>query len=316
MHFRFVGKSPAPGDLVCENKIDAPPTEWQKQGYPSVSGTGLLFLSPGGWKPHPRFIAVRWSELAREADRIGRIWARTISASPGWRTMAMKPDTPSEYRMLAELLRYLEREAVNVNVPGPLTSPDLAVVARVSEVVARWDELFELIVDQLEDLRQEPGEDLESRWDAEDRGGQQGRGWLGYSVTLRFGLGWEGANWPALTRLDPVPERGSWQESVLSPEDAWRPGADHEPAIGVGVGFLSPAGWPPDLEEGSPLRQAIEAGGDFVLSRTNRGRICRIFATLHLGGIASEDTSLDVQAEFVAKWAREKLDALIRVDIS
>ncbi|MFN8160894.1 MAG: hypothetical protein U0R52_07615 [Solirubrobacterales bacterium] len=315
MRVRFTGRSNPPGELFCESKIHADWTEWQKCGYPSVlDPSRIVVFSPDGRIPpgftdDVRIRPITWAELARQVHQLGRAWARRASASDTWRALAMHPKVPSQYRMLAELLGYLEREeGVDVSIHEPLTQADLEIIPCVPELVATWDELFQLVVDRLSD-RQGEGTQQERRWAAER--GKETRGWLGWSLTLMSLPGWNGAGWPALDGLHPPPE-WSWQELVLSP-DGWWLGGDRQPGCGVGIGFMGAAGWPTGLEEGGALRAAVMTAGEFDFGTTQRGRIYRIFATLPLSKIASDDTNLDLQAESVADWAVKQIDALTQI---
>ena len=144
--------------------------------------------------------------MAQEADWIGRLW-RGLD----WRTEAVRPDAPGQYRLLAEFLWYLEREDVDVVSPARSPESDLTVLPDVNAVVVRWKQFRDLVLDELR-KRLRPDPDLEvkwqKRWDPEGRGGER----LACGVTLRYGVGWEGTGWPALSRLlMPAPPKFSWR---------------------------------------------------------------------------------------------------------
>ena len=110
MCITFRSKGP-PGPVYCENKIGAGPTQWQAKGYPGVGDAGgrLIVLSPQGWNLPGGSVALRWQDLADQVQQIGQDWV--LSDPSNWHARAVRPDAPSEYRMLLELLRYLVRAA-------------------------------------------------------------------------------------------------------------------------------------------------------------------------------------------------------------
>ena len=302
MKIRFTGPfQPPAGVLFLENKIDARFTDWQKRGYPSIPpDERVIVLTPDGRTPNhqvTRFVSIKWNELARAADGIGRTW----SGGP-WRELALVANAPSQYRMLAELIHYLEGEEVDVNVPGPLTESDLKIVPEVVATVDRWNTLFELVERELVgvgiDGPREP-------WDT-DKMPPRSAPLTGWRLELRGDV-----RWPALDSL-----YSGWitREVLLAPAPTWRPASEPVPAFGVGVSIDTAGGWPIGLREGDPLRVAIEATNEFSLGTTWRGTVGRIFATLPLRDVATSDRTLDLQAERVAEWARERLDAIVRID--
>jgi hypothetical protein len=298
MKIRFTGSSLPPAEVVfCENKIGAGFTEWQKRGYPSAQN--VIALTPDGRAPisdAARFVPIKWNQVARAAYGIGRTWG-----GARWRGCALSANAPSQYRMLAELIHYLEGEDVDVNVPGPLTETDLEIVPDVAATVDRWNTLFQLVADE---LKKNPGiEEAAKRWDT-DHFPRADTPLTGWSVTLEG----EGA-WPALERT----YAGLWwRELIMAPQPTWKPASEPIPAVGVGVSLNIPSGWPDELNENKPLRAAIQATNEFTLGMTWKGTVGRIFATLPLRTVASAET-LDLQAEQIAAWARERLDAIIRI---
>ncbi len=280
--------------FFCENKIDAPPTPLQTAGYCGIeSRIPILFISPTGERPNPRFVSIGWQQLADEVDQLGRRWAAEFNAG-NWRSSSMRPEAPSQYRMLAELLRYLERQNVGVKVAGPLTEHDLRVVPHLREVRERWDLLFEYACEELYKLGFE-GEP--ARWQI-DKGGRT-RDWTG----------WELWAWvedkPVLDRLSANPET-VWRGLILAPEN-WVTAEQDQPTIGAGVSVWLEADWPEGLRPGEPLRLAVEDAG-FRVTGTWQGQIGRVFDTRALSDVVSEEEkSLRGQAERIARWADDRL---------
>lgn len=300
MRVEFVGPDQPPGALFIENKIHAGWTRWQELGYPSVQGK-VLVVSPKGRTPpggDPRLVPVRWIEVARAADRIGRRWARP---SPDkWRELAMSPEAPGQARLLAEFVGYLEREDVDVIVPGPLTTEDIEIVPRAVITVDRWNALFALVAERFGDLTDERPE----RWDTDQPARKEGfTGW-----SLRLGTD---VPWPALEQLNLT---WTLRELLLASEATWIPRSAVGPAFGVGISISTKAGWPSGLQPGGSLRLAIEKTPRITLGMTWKGTVGRIFATLPLREVASHE-NLDAQAEAVVAWARDQLDLITSIGI-
>ena len=88
VQIRFAGEHRPPGQLFCENKIRA-------GRFIVLSRLGVL---PPGLPENERrkFVPLRWNDLAREADRVGRLWGGI-----DWRAEAVSPSAPGQHRMLA-----------------------------------------------------------------------------------------------------------------------------------------------------------------------------------------------------------------------
>jgi hypothetical protein len=304
MRFRFLGEHRPPGELFCENKIHAGFTAWQVAGYPSVPESGrIVVLSPSGdRRPNesPKFVPLSWTDLAREADRVGRQWGGL-----NWPTEAVRPDAPGQHRMLAELVSYLKREDVDVSIARPITDSDLSLLPDVSGVVVRWKQFRDLVLAELRRRQRDPVE-VEKKWEPESPSRES----LAVSVTLREGAGWKGADWPAMSRVL-APPKWSWQELILSPEALWM-NLD-KPFVAIGVGLRSPPDWSEGMNEWSRLQEAIKGTGAW-LGFTNREKIYRVLVARPLAEIMAPAETLDAQAEDAVTWALTALDRLLALE--
>ncbi len=310
VEIRFPAGGPE-GRLFCESKIRAGWTEWQRRGYPAAPWPArFLVLSPGrkGFddldpSERQKFRSVRWKDLARATDRLGTSWN-----GRSWRSSAMDPDAPGQYRLLAELVSYLEREDVDVMIPGPITDDDLEVLQGVDDVVARWRQFRNLV---LEEVQGRLGSNLytkswEKNWDPQNPKARK----VAYSLTLRYGAGWEGAAWPALASALEEP-RWSWQELILAPNAPWM--NQDVPCVGIGIGLGKLPEWSDEMTEWAKLRDAIWAKEGAWLGPTNRNKIYRIVLARPLSSFTAGVETLDAQAEDAVTWALEALDDLVKL---
>lgn len=296
---RFDGPEAPPGRVVCENKIGADWTAAQRAGYEGLAPQDeVLLISPAEVPRYAtRFASVSWDQIARAIFEIGRDWAHT-NGSTDWRADALRPDAPSQFRLLAELLRYLQRENLGAMVADPFTAVDVDTFARAEAALGRAEALIRLVSGALG----RDGIGKPQPWQTDGVRGSLSDGW---SVTLGP------ANWPALDDFDL-----DWQleELLLTRRITWEPGPPRDvPAFGVGVTISTEAGWPEGIAEGSPLRKAIDATDGIRAGTTFRGRRGRIFATCPLAAIAREDATLDQQAREVADWAEEQLQRIAQI---
>jgi hypothetical protein len=319
LQFRFAGGHRPPGKLYGENKIRAGWTTWQRLGYPAVPASDRIVVLhrrrtlPSDVPPEERhkFIPLSWTDLAREVDRIGRVWGGL-----DWSTDALRPEAPGQYRVLAEFLWYLEREDVDVSVPRPITERDLALLPNVNETVVRWKQLRDLVLEQLWNRQRPAPDDLEKKWEKrwypEDRPGATKKEELAYSATFRYGPGWEGSGWPALSRLTaPSPPKWSWQELILSPQAPWM--NQDAPFVAIGVGFERLPDWSDDADDWNRLRETISEAGAWI-GFTNREKIYRVLIAKSLAEIAPHGETLDAQAERAVTWALAALDELLALE--
>jgi len=141
---QLAGRGPdgAPGWLWVENKIFALLTDAQARGYPaelsahrSVKQRGLILISadargrPPGWNG-----ALTWQQVALLADRVGR-----DRLGERWREVALEPEAQARWRILAELLSYLEHHELAMT--EPLTPQDAELFRHIGRVLTRLEAL-------------------------------------------------------------------------------------------------------------------------------------------------------------------------------
>ena len=305
MRIRFCGHHLPPGVLFCENKIFAGWTKLQLAGYPSVPESDrIVVLSPSGMRrpnESSKFVPLSWTELARAADEIGRLWEGL-----DWRKRAVTPDAPGQCRVLAEFLWYLEREeGVDVSVTRPVTASDLGLLPDVNAVVARWHQFRRLVRGELQ-RKGKPPIEQDKGWDPESQKNEK----LAFRVTVRQGSGWDGANWPAMSRALAQP-KSSWQELILAPQAPWMNQA--VPFIAVGVGLHRLPDWSEGMDEWSRLQDTIKGTGAW-LGFTNREKDYRVLMARPLAEIGPKAQTLEAQAEDAAEWALTALDGLLDLE--
>jgi hypothetical protein len=301
------GPAPEKHRFFVENKLDAGPTDAQNRGYQATDESPVIVVHPEDrpqrWLKASDFKAVSWTEVARTAFKLGNEWA--CEASESWPAYALTPGAPSEYRMLAELCRYLERE-VDVTVPRAITADDLEILPRLLDTRRRWDELADIIRASLDS---DPGiANRYDRWEGRD---------LEWSVSLHGSVGW-----PALHRYwetrdqdeaPPESERGTRPNLTMSLGVPWNPEVEQSPAVGVGIGVHVGGQWPYGLREGQLFYRAAMAEG-FRFGTTWKGTVGRVYRTMKLKDLANSDGTLDEQAQEILDWARETLAVLRSLD--
>lgn len=291
------GPHRTPRTFYIEDKLDALFTAAQQSGYPNARNAPIVLIaSKQRPEAHESFIQITWSEVAREAWVLG-----VDSTSPGlaWLDYAWTPDAPSEVRMLAELVAYLERE-MGVRPQASLTTKDLEVLPDAHAVVSRWEGLFTLIE---QELSQNPGlRATTARFGSDGWVGPLGTGW-----DLRLNppnCGWPAldAHWERHEQDAPTKDdRFSCPSLLMAPSAPWDPGADRVPSTGVGMTVGCTNGWPDGLREGDELYNAARKRG-FTLGITGGDR-GRIFRTRALAALTTYPTLQD-QAEDIVQWAR------------
>lgn len=301
LEVRFRGQNRPAGRLFCESKILASFTDLQEAGYPALTESSrIIVLSPSGKQPPvaiPKFVAASWVDIARAVDEIGRKWGGLA-----WRTRAVRPDASGQYRVLHELLGYLEREEnLKVSVTRPITGHDLGVLAEAVEADERWTQLRRAV--RAEAKARCPQVSVEKKLGPRVKGEQR----FTINATLRQGHGWDGAGWPAMSRALKKPKE-SWQQLLLS-ADASRMSQD-VPFAAVGVGLYKPPDWDESDSEWMRLREVIDEAGAWR-AYTDREKIYRVLMVRPLAELLSEDETLEGQARAVVSWAFDALDHLV-----
>ena len=288
--------------FYIENKLGAAPTPAQLDGYRTAGSSPVILVhlgSPPEWSKVARFIPTSWTDVAREAFRLGVSWAHQHGSA--WPDYALTSNAPSEYRMLAELCRYLERE-VQVTIPRPLTTSDLEILPSVLDTRARWDQLKKLIDAE---LSENPG--IAKRFDP----------WEGRPLDWSFSL-LPQDGWPALQRYWETvgedaapPEAERWMRPgiIMSLSIPWAPSEVQTPSVGVGIGVHLGAEWLPGLREHESFYRAARDAG-FEFGATWRGTVGRVIKTLNLKELDLPGKTLDEQAAEIVQWTRDTLQIL------
>jgi hypothetical protein len=226
--------------FYVEAKLDAALTAAQQAGYLATRPNPVILIAlerrPDA---HDWFVQATWAEVADEAWRLGI----AHGSGPGldWPDSAWTHDAPGEFRMLAELVAYLDI-GIGVSSQASLTSDDLELVLDAHRVVGQWDRLFELIQKQ---LRKNPG--LRDNTDRLAPEGQVGRSGTGWDIRLNpSSRGWPAldAYWDRNGGEAPTPEdHWSVPSLLIATRAPWDPAGYGLPAVGVGmtVGFTN--GW-------------------------------------------------------------------------
>ena len=101
----------------------------------------LLDAEPGPARWQTR----TWAQVATLADRLGRAWT-----ARRWRTEAMRPSAPAEWRYLTELIGRLEEKGY-ARVE-PLTAEDVVAAARAPALTKTLDDLVKAVSRRLDDV--------------------------------------------------------------------------------------------------------------------------------------------------------------------
>ena len=291
------------GPLYVENKIRAPFTKRQTEGYLAIPDSSrVLVISPqGDRRPcgDPKFVPVSWSEVGRQANALGRTWADESD----WMSRAFTPNAPAQYRLLAEFLIYLEGEDVDVSIEGPLNEGDWSALPSMRDRIIRWKQLRDRIIARLEAANGAPVE-VDRRWDPEKRGQEK----IAFAITLRSGDGWEGSGWPSVARVLPTP-KWSWQEVIVAPLPPWNWARLDVPFVAVGVGCSGLPPLPEDDPDWLELRDEIETIARMGLS--NRKSLYRILSMAPLEEVVAGSETLEDQAEAVVSRVSNSLTRLV-----
>lgn len=277
--------------IYFEIKLGADFTLAQRTTYPHRT-VGIVPRERREEQDAP-FECLTWTDVARVSHTIGAGWS-----GQDWRRYAICPDAPSQYRLLHELLTYLETN-VEVVVPQAITDADIPMYASAEATLGRWDLLIDLVAKQ---LTADPG--IVKGPEVWQTDGLRARRSLGRSILMT-----NDEVWPALSRaLEARNLNDVWIgcELLVAPEVTWAGQVEPTPAFGVGAAVQVSPDWPPGLEEGGPFAVAAQAAG-FRQGTTWKGRVGRIYRTHYFSDLVGIADSLDGQAEAVVEWVRATL---------
>lgn len=220
-----------------------------------------------------------WQTLAEKADRLGREWE-----GPSWREHALKPEAPAMWRLLHELLAYLEKEGLAV-----LKALDQRNVDVFRALPDTWDRLEALVTRAAGVTGLTPLGELGL--------------WLHDDGSALWQLFEPAPNSWLVTRIDQE-EHDCWAELSL-----WAEEPLDEPA--VVAGYTLP----------STLYHTLHAHGDLA-ARANKVGLeirewddhARIVRIKTLAEFVEGSDSLDEQVGRVAAFAREAIAAAEDLD--
>ena len=218
-------------------------------------------------KCSPRWERFTWRQIAVLAWQAGR-----ASGGPRWREAALGPNAPAQQRLLLELLSYMEEE--HDTVLDPVTHMHVATFARTSET---HDILFTLL---------ERAADL-SAHDADDGVGYPRDYFNQYWQAFKSESTWA------------IPLEG-YLELTVAEGDEWTYSRAGEPAFGAGYSL------PGDLRDElraaarQPWRELLEAKGVTIAEWDGW---VRVYRTLYLAELIPKGSTIDAQAQALAKWA-------------
>ena len=214
-----------------------------------------------------------WQHVGELADRVGRRWR-----GPQWRDAALLPDAPARERLLHELLWYLEEEGFAV--VRPLTEDDVRVFGGFVDTLAAVAALMDAAADAINDALAPAAQSSDD--------------------ALWFHVAPPRDAW--LHRVEP---HEAYCEVMLCMLDGWSPARLDGPAVGAGYTL------------DSKLHAALSADVDWV-ERLERAGFClevwdgwvRCWRTKSLSDFVGAGTTVRSQAEALARWGRESIEAL------
>jgi len=271
--------------LWLEHKLDA---RWQPDQVKRY--TAARAAAPGNGKvvcvvktpPDFECEFVTWQRFAELCERAGRGWADT-----SWVERALEPDAPAQWRLLAELVWYLE-ERERLAVVQPLDADKLAVFAAASNALRTLETLLETAADHVSGFTHDgPGDDGD-----------------GDAYTVSFD-----------------PPTGSWLEDfpnyaypdlIVSARDYWSPEHLNAPVFGAGISLHN-----------KKVFAQLSANAQWVDALLKRGYACevwadwaRIYRTIPATDVLGFGDSLEDQAVGLAKWAKLSMEEVIAVNPS
>ena len=285
---QLAGRGPdgTPAWLWIENKIFAPLTEEQARGYPaelhanrSVEQRRLILIAadarpqPSGWDK-----TLTWQQVALLADQVAR-----EQLGEHWRQLALKPEAQARWRILAELLWYLEHH--DLAMIEPLTTEDLEVFRHFERVSTRLEALLSTATPLVQRTKQDA-----LRWTDD-----------GVYQNFR-------------------PKTGDWIRSKpdgyicveLAPYAYWLRQGREDGAAHAGAGYALPHAYWDSVqvalsEHDLPARR--------LTLWSDEGEDVLVYASLPLSELTSEAASVPEQAAQLAQWTNKTLDALAALNI-
>ena len=233
----------------------------------------LLDAEPGPARWQTR----TWAQVATLADRLGRAWT-----ARRWRTEAMRPSAPAEWRYLTELIGRLEEKGY-ARVE-PLTAEDVVAAARAPALTKTLDDLVKAVSRRLDDVddlalkRNSPRavggayfrtfDSLTERW---------------FNDKARFGR--------------------AYAELLYRYADDWTPESRGLPAFCAGVTFNELTSQTRELLGNEAWRRSLPDG----VTVGGTGSLLRVVRTRYLSELVVRGATLDEQTADLTAWASNAL---------
>lgn len=244
----------------------------------------VLTIIPPGMGPEldptpgpARWTTTTWSEVALAAERVGQAWGRK-NGSRRWRSRALEPSAPAEWRYLVDIIGRLEEKGYARM--DPLSPEDVIAAQR-----------YEGTKKALEDMVKAAAQSLDGLEVTKDRGIAGGA----YCQLA-----------PPTSKWFSDSERygNAYPELLYYREDDWTPDRLGAPAFCAGITFSEPGretrvllgdeAWQAGLPQG------VTVGGN--------GHILRVVRTMYLSELIVTGSTFEEQLRALRAWA----DAAIR----
>jgi hypothetical protein len=220
-----------------------------------------------------------WQEIGELAEGVGHTWG-----GRGWREKAVQPDVPAKWRLVWELLWYLE-EQEGLAVAHALDDDNLLAYRLMGQTAEAVEALLERAAQNAQPLV--PTGQVENE-----------------DTTL-----WQHFERTAGSWLQRLPDDEGTAELLIADRDYWSPDELDEPALAAGYSL-----------EGK-LHDALSAKRDWVRQLDEAGFCCELWAgytciykTLSMSTVLRFGDTLKAQAEGLGGWAAEAIAQLDLLD--
>ena len=233
----------------------------------------LVDLEPGPARWETR----TWAQVATLADRLGRAWT-----AGRWRTEAMRPSAPAQWRYLTELIGRLEEKGY-ARVE-PLTAVDVVAAARAPALTKTLDDLVKTVsrrLDVVEDLALKRKPSKTGRWGTFRTFDSLTERW--FNDRARFG--------------------NAYPELLYRYADDWTPEPRGLPAFCAGVTFNQLASQTRELLGNEAWRRSLPDG----VTVGGTGSLRRVVRTRYLSELVVRGATLDEQTDDLTAWASNAL---------
>lgn len=220
-----------------------------------------------------------WQEIGELAEGVGRAWG-----GHDWRDQAFMPAAPAKWRLLRELLWYLEKQE-GVAVVHALDGDNLLAYKLMAQTFDAVEALLERVAQNAEPLVPTGGIEY-------------------HDVTL-----WQHFETPPGSWLTSRVGGDGTAEVLVADRDYWSPDELDEPAFAAGYSI------------DGKLHDALSAKRDWVRELDAAGFCCElwqgyacIYKTLPMSDVIAMGDTLKAQAEALGRWASRAIQELGEFD--